>query len=188
MYTRQFAAKVAEICEYVRTHPDNGQGGLVVLDVDETVVSNVACVLGLRPRDAPAPPIAEMDPLRHVLRQTCTPFAFVTGRTNDLEDVTRADLSRAGWDGFVRLVMPAPESTQPIADFKRDARRDLATIHRLIATVGDQPTDLAGEPLGRPFLLPNPFYSVDPATGTDVAEGATQAREMNPGKNLLAPV
>jgi len=119
-----------------------------------------------------------MDPLRSVLRETSTSFAFVTGRTNDLEDVTRADLSRAGWDGFVRLVMPEPESMQPIADFKRAARRDLATTHRLIATVGDQPTDLAGEPLGRPFLLPNPFYSVDPLTGIDVATIVIQGRRI----------
>ena len=168
------ARHLRDHCTHIAKHDPNDPNDpndplCVVLDIDETVVRNLECVRGTRPRDDPAPPIPETQPLRQVLDELGIAYAFVSSRGADLEEVTRADLERSGWGGYCRLILPEThlDSAADVAAFKHHARCQIARAYTIVATVGDQVTDLLGEPLGQPFLLYNPFYRVDPLTGDD---------------------
>ena len=64
--------------------------------------------------------------------------------------------------GYARLVMvPDGRRYASAADFKAPVRAGIEQEgYRIVANVGDQPSDLAGGRAERTFLLPNPFYRI----------------------------
>ncbi len=87
---------------------------------------------------------------------------FITGRHDRVTEATRRNLIGAGYAGWSGLVMePAGRSFASAADFKAPARAAIeARGYTILATVGDQRSDLTGGHAMRGFLLPNPFYFI----------------------------
>lgn len=60
------------------------------------------------------------------------------------------------------LYMRPPDSSGPVAPYKSGARADIEEHFHvaIIASVGDQDSDLAGGHAERAFKVPNPFYFI----------------------------
>ncbi|HEV7820257.1 MAG TPA: HAD family acid phosphatase [Burkholderiales bacterium] len=104
---------------------------------------------------APAPP-----------GTACTKAAvfFVTGRTQSAEHrkSTETNLTNAGYRDWDGLYMRDPATHgQPVSEHKTKARIDIESKgFTIIANIGDQDSDLAGEHAERKFKVPNPFYFI----------------------------
>lgn len=86
---------------------------------------------------------------------------FITGRPENLREVTERNLREQGYapDGLVLF----PEGPRPAsaADFKAPQRRRLAGEgYTILFTIGDQQSDLSGGYAERTFKLPNPVYRI----------------------------
>jgi acid phosphatase len=94
---------------------------------------------------------------------------FVTGRREieykqEMPSVwTLRNLEAAGFAGVARdhLYMRDKDSTGPVSGHKTAARMDIESKgFTIIANVGDQKSDLAGEHAELTFKVPNPFYFI----------------------------
>jgi predicted secreted acid phosphatase len=86
---------------------------------------------------------------------------FITGRPVSQTDGTTRNLEAAGFHGWKHLDLRDPsESGLTRAEYKAGRRkRIVADGYRLILNVGDQWSDLNGEPKAEVSVkLPNPFY------------------------------
>jgi len=182
-YGRDLAAVDAAAARWVIAQAPQVAHPALVLDIDETSLSNWAefrandygfipggaCQrLPLGPcgflawvRAARAPALAPTLHLAQAARAAHVAIFFVTGRDEPLRAATAANLRRAGYAGWTDLILE-PARHRPYrsaADFKAPAR---AAIERrgytIVANVGDQESDLAGGHAMRGFKLPNPFY------------------------------
>ncbi len=90
------------------------------------------------------------------------PVFFITGRGEDERGWTEANLRKAGYEGWLGLIMRPPEAKdEPAATYKRRERAYLmAQGFTILASVGDQPSDLWGGCAESAFLLPDPFYRI----------------------------
>nr|WP_232220795.1 HAD family acid phosphatase [Legionella tunisiensis] len=85
---------------------------------------------------------------------------FVTGRPLSELKATRANLLRAGFNHWAGLYLRPDTYRQPsITPFKTQARKSIANQgYTVIASIGDQDSDLKGGFMQKGFKLPNPFY------------------------------
>lgn len=181
-YQRQLAIVAQRAADYIRAQAPRVSHPALVLDVDETALSNWPALLAnafgyfapgpcdrlpMGPcgwlaweNDANAPALAPILQLYGVARTNQVAVFFVTGRFEAERTVTEANLRRAGYDSWDGLFMRAAGSAAAsAADFKAPARAHIAAMgYTILANVGDQPSDLAGGFARRAFLLPNPFY------------------------------
>ncbi|MFL5332341.1 MAG: HAD family acid phosphatase [Geminicoccaceae bacterium] len=182
-YDREFAAVAAEASAWLREAAPGASHPALVLDVDETALSNWEviqandfgrfasgpCALPEGPcgwaawdqlgRSTPLSPTAE---LVEVARELGVAVYFITGRPESQRAATERNLREAGYQGFAGLDMvPDGQHFAHAADFKAPRRAVIeATGLTVIANMGDQPSDLAGGHALRTFLLPNPFYRI----------------------------
>ena len=89
---------------------------------------------------------------------------FITGRSEDEREDTTANLKAVGytqWDGLSLRATDHP-STQTVVDYKSGERKKIvAQGYKVILNVGDQMSDLNGNPQAeRSVKLPNPFYFI----------------------------
>jgi hypothetical protein len=94
---------------------------------------------------------------------------FVTGRYEDPSErvATQWNLRKEGYDSWERLYMrPKSTSNDLVSKYKTDSRKDIEKQHTIIANVGDQYSDLIGDPdndhAEKCFKIPNPFYFIGP--------------------------
>jgi len=186
-YERGLAAVAASAQAYVEAHAAGVTKPVLVLDIDETSLSNwpriVADDFGYIPSGAcnqlpkgpcgarawelkgAAPVIAPTLKLFNAARAKGIAVFFITGRDESERAATIRNLHRAGYRDWTRLIMkPVGLKVKSAADFKAPQRAKIAAAgYTIIANMGDQPSDLAG---GNPddqagqFLLPNPFYRI----------------------------
>jgi predicted secreted acid phosphatase len=186
-YERGLAAVAARAQAYVEAHAAGVENPALVLDIDETSLSNwpriVADDFGYIPSGAcnrlPKGPcgakawelkgeVPVIDPtlkLFDAARAKGLSVFFITGRDESERAATIRNLRRAGYRGWTKLIMkPVGLSMKLAADFKAPQRAKIAAQgFTIIANMGDQPSDLVG---GNPndraaqFLLPNPFYRI----------------------------
>jgi acid phosphatase len=86
---------------------------------------------------------------------------FITGRPESQKQATARNLEAAGFHGWKGLALrDAAESSIPTVAYKSGRRKQLvAQGYRIILSVGDQWSDLNGEPKAEVSVkLPNPFY------------------------------
>ncbi len=186
-YERQLAAVAAKAQAYVERHAGAVSRPALVLDIDETSLSNwpriVADDFGYIPSGAcnrlpkgpcgakawelkaGAPVIQPTLMLFNASRAKGVSVFFITGRDESERAATIRNLHRAGYRGWTRLVMkPIGLEVKSAADFKAPERAKItAAGYTIIANMGDQPSDLAGgnpDDRARQFLLPNPFYRI----------------------------
>ena len=182
-YDRDLAAALTKAAEYIEHRAPAVRMPAVVLDIDETSLSNWPeiqandfgtitggpCNLPAGPcglisweMSAKAEPIAPTLALFKTARARNVSIFFITGRNDSLRAATEANLHMAGYDGWSGLIMrPAGTSTASASDYKAPERAKIAAKgFTIIANVGDQPSDLAGGYAERAFLVPNPFYRI----------------------------
>lgn len=145
----------------------------IVLDIDETSVSNYKNMAARDFSDnkqkvdqdmmaANAPAIAPMLSLYNTaLRQHVAVF-FVTGRTESLKTPTDKNLKRAGYHDWAGLYLkPNHYKKSSASTFKTQARAAITKKgYTIIASIGDQKSDLTGGYAEKTFKLPNPYYYI----------------------------
>ena len=182
-YDRDLAAVAAAAQAYVGQRAGEVTKPALVLDIDETSLSNWPVLeaddFGYIPngpcRNLPEGPcgfvawdytmrakaIAPTLALFNAAKAKGVSVFFITGRRDSERRVTEANLRAVGYQGWAGLVMRAKDAKGSVADFKSGERARLeARGYTIIANMGDQPSDLAGGHFERGFLLPDPFYRI----------------------------
>nr|BAA19152.1 pod storage protein [Phaseolus vulgaris]BAC82457.1 pod storage protein [Phaseolus vulgaris] len=86
---------------------------------------------------------------------------FLSGRLKDKRAVTEANLKKAGYNTWEKLILKDPSnSAENVVEYKTAERAKLVQEgYRIVGNIGDQWNDLKGENRAiRSFKLPNPMY------------------------------
>jgi acid phosphatase len=86
---------------------------------------------------------------------------FITGRTEEQRAGTVRNLEAAGYTGWKGLALrKGAQKRMPTVQYKSEERRKIVDAgYRIVMSVGDQWSDLNGEPRAEISVkLPNPFY------------------------------
>lgn len=171
-YQAAMARTWASATKYVKAQLRAGKvrKPAVVLDIDETAMSNYACLddadfdpgvglavcVGGGKSVAIAPALAFY---KQMLRRKVAVF-FITGAPDSLCGGRRTNLTTQGFTGTLRLTCrPTDYQLDSLVPYKSGARRALAKQGwTILANVGDQRSDLAGGSARRTFKLVNPMY------------------------------
>ena len=146
----------------------------VVFDVDETVLSNyphmvsqdfgyVTDVWQQWVDKADAPPLEAVREVYRKARELGVAVIFITGRKAPEErEGTLHNLAIAGMGAYERILLRSDEDTAPTAAERKAVRRAQLEAEgwTIVASIGDQQSDLSGGHAERGFKLPNPFYEV----------------------------
>ena len=184
-YDREVADTLADAQSYVDARAGQINHPAVVLDIDETSLSNwpeiVANDYGYIPSgacslagpcgysawelSAQALVVAPTLRLFNQAKARNVKIFFVTGRhdTPALRDATEKNLRAVGYDGWEGLFMRPPLTNDPFANvqaFKTATRADISKKFTIIANIGDQRSDLDGGYAERTWKVPNPFYYI----------------------------
>ena len=183
-YDRDLALVANQASRWLKQRAHSVTKPALVLDIDETALSNWE-ILKLddfgRPipgpcdlktgapcgwaawdqlgRDPAIAPTLEVFKLARGLNIT---VFFITGRPESQRLATERNLAAAGYTGYQKLYM-VPEGAHfpSAADFKAPIRAEIERAgYKIIANIGDQPSDLKGGHAEKTFLLPDPFYRV----------------------------
>ena len=143
----------------------------IVLDIDETSLSNYSLLAAALFADAPAtlnlagllaisPAIKPTLAIYRYARANGIAVFFVTGRPAAINSLTESNLKSAGydkgWDGLMNKT-----SDKGTMAFKSGARAEIEKKgYTIVANIGDQESDLAGGHAEEAFKLPNPFYFI----------------------------
>jgi acid phosphatase len=163
----------AVLAERVRARKTNEHLG-IVFDIDETVLSNWKELMKLnlgfyqpledeweRSEQAEAIP-GSVGLYKQAVASGVTVF-FITGRPEAMREVTAANLRDQGMMEWKALVLRSKEEQNETAVvYKSSERRKIIEQgYTIIMSVGDQWSDLDGEPRAEVSVkLPNPFYFI----------------------------
>jgi len=176
------APSVAAVPSLVEARAQRGGKLAIVIDVDETALSNLPSLrandygfIVAGPCDLPREPcglgawigMARAEPIRPVLalarlaRDRGVDVFFLTGRPERLRAATEANLRAAGFEWTRLILKPDDLTTKSAADFKAPERKKLQDQgYTIIVNIGDQMSDLDGGFAERTYKLPNPFYFI----------------------------
>ena len=176
-YARDLARVANEVMTWIRARQSEATADerlAIVLDIDETVLSNYPHMdredFGYNPPDwiawvdqGAAPVIKEVKAIYDEARELDIAVFFLTGRSDPAEKLgTLKNLKEAGMGDYAGIYFKGAEDTAPTAAERKAIRR--AQIEEkgwtIIASVGDQVSDLVGGHTERGFKLPNPFYEI----------------------------
>lgn len=148
----------------------DGEKLAIVLDIDETVLSNLKHMremdFGYVPKlwdqwvaDADAPAIESMREVYRAARARKIAVFYLTGRKTTDQPGTERNLRATGLGGYTRIYYKPVGYPQTTEHFKTATRREITEQgYTIIANIGDQASDLAGGYAEKTFKLPNPFY------------------------------
>ena len=182
-YERGLAEEIERAATWIRERAPAVERPALVLDIDETALSNWEvieandfgrfasgpCALPEGPCGWAAwdqlgrsAPLSATVALFETARKLGVAVFFITGRPESQRAATERNLRQAGYDGFVGpFMVPDGQHFTHAAEFKAPHRAAIEQAgYTIIANVGDQPSDLAGGHAERTFLLPNPFYRI----------------------------
>ncbi|HRP02065.1 MAG TPA: HAD family acid phosphatase [Candidatus Kapabacteria bacterium] len=146
---------------------------LVIFDIDETALSNLEYELkydfGFESQSwhnwilsSQAPALKEVKRLYDTLLSRNINIAFMTGRSESQYSATLHNLKSAGYTKFDTLICKSQlYSGKKAIDYKSDVRRILSQKYNIIASVGDQWSDLDGGYTILKIKIPNPYYFLD---------------------------
>lgn len=144
----------------------------IVLDVDETTLSNIQQLRGsgycfVREDwnewvDLGTPTeLAGIRPLYDYAREHGLAVVFLSGRKQAQREDTERVLKAAGFEWDQLLLREPSEDDLTAAEFKSGRRAKLeAEGYTVVLSVGDQQSDLDGGHAEHLVLIPNPFYFV----------------------------
>lgn len=143
----------------------------IVLDIDETSLSNYNRMVrrdfsGTREQfhqdilAADATVIAPMLSLYKDASLHNVAIFFVTGRPETERTATEKNLQNAGYQRWAKLYHKPNDYNQPsVIPFKSNTRAMITKEgYTIIASIGDQYSDLKGGYAQKTFKLPNPYY------------------------------
>jgi acid phosphatase len=185
-YDRDVRRVLARATSYLKRRAPRVRRPAIVLDIDETALSNwpeiVANDFGYIPegpcdampqgpcgwrgwvKAAKAEPIGPTLGLFKIAKAKGVAVFFLTGRRDrpDEREATERNLRAAGYDSWAAVVMRLPDDRAPSAvAYKAGERAKIeAQGYRIIINIGDQQSDLDGGHADRGFLVPNPFYYI----------------------------
>jgi acid phosphatase len=152
-----------------------GEKLALVLDIDETSLSNwtqeqqddfgyVSADWNAWVAKRAAPAIAGTLRVYKEAEKDHVAVFFITGRGEAQRADTEANLKASGyttWDGLALRAKDHPR-TETTVDYKSGERKKVvAKGYRLVLNMGDQFSDLKGEPMAEHSIkLPNPFYFI----------------------------
>lgn len=168
-----------------RKSVDKDESLAVVLDIDETSLSNwtnlkandlgfikggpcfeeptLSCGFDEWILKASAPAIPQaLTFFRNVIGTKRVAVFFITGRPDSQRKATLANLDSEGFQGFAGLITRRDNAPGTVQDFKSAQRKaiEAGNQYKIIATIGDQQSDLDGGFAECPFKVPNPFYFI----------------------------
>lgn len=172
-----YEQEVARVCKDAEHYFDKVPiriNSIIIFDVDDTAVYNYHrmdkfdFIWSKQPQlvqrraveDAPAiKPVLE---LYRFLRARGFEIIFLTSRNAGQYDETYQELVKAGYTNFKELIlMPdklAFDPTIKTADWKLQARKELARKYSIVGCVGDRDADFEGGYTGYRVKLPNYLY------------------------------
>jgi len=180
----RYAAGLAMVAAEAKAHLIRraAEGGrlAIVLDVDETALSNLPVIrvndfatLSTPICDFPRDPCGivawiqqgraeaigpTLDLAREAVARGVAVF-FVTGRAEFMRAATERNLRAVGYAWTELVLKPDDLHAAKVAEFKAPARARIAAQgYTIILNMGDQQSDLDGGHAERRFKLPNPFY------------------------------
>jgi hypothetical protein len=185
-YDNELAKIVSEAQAYVEKRAGEVAKPALVLDIDETSLSNFREILAndfgfiyggacdVLPKgpcgwrawalSARAEAIAPTLALFKAARAKGVAVFFITGRRDDEEQrkATVKNLTDVGYEGWAGLSLRPPTDDNPsVVPYKSGERAKVAAQgYTIIANGGDQHSDLAGGYAERAWKLPNPFYFI----------------------------
>jgi predicted secreted acid phosphatase len=183
-YESEIAKKLAEAGDWIRKRAPEVKKAAIVLDIDETSLSNweelvandftfIASGPCAVPAQMPcgatgfdqstrATAIQPTLEVYKVAKKLGVAMFFVTGRFDEpLEkSSTELNLWKVGYEGWTKLFM-RHDHDGTVAAYKTGARKQIETDgYTIIANIGDQQSDLDGGHAERIFKVPNPFYFI----------------------------
>jgi len=145
----------------------------IVLDIDETSISNydklVAREFGgshaqihREILEANSPAIKPMQTFYETALKHGVAVFFVTGRKDSERRATEKNLKRAGYHDWSGLYLkPNNYKQASVIPFKSKTREAISRKgYTVIASIGDQYSDLKGGSAEKTFKLPNPYYYI----------------------------
>jgi len=168
------AAKAIDFLKQRTSTRKPGEKLAMVLDIDETSLSNYAYYsltdfgyesvrFDMWALSADAPPIAPTLALFNRARELGVHVFFITGRSDMQRFATEQNLLRAGYKGWEHLYLrTASDLKKTASQYKPEVREKIVRQgYKIVLNVGDQESDLAGDPQAEMSLkLPNPFYYI----------------------------
>lgn len=185
-YDAELAKVLVTAQAYVEKRAGEVAKPAVVLDIDETSLSNFAEIIaddfGFIPNgpcdklpEGPcgfeawvisgrAEAIAPTLTLYKAARAKGVAMFFITGRYENEKrrQATIENLNKVGYEGWSDLVLRPQESRgMSVTQYKSGQRAKIASAgYTIIANIGDQHSDLNGGFAERAYKLPNPFYFI----------------------------
>ncbi len=154
-------------------HRAPGEKLAVVLDIDETSLSNYAELLregyafNKQAFDAwvdtaSAPAIPGTLRLAKVAQQLDIPVFFITGRPDSETAATERDLRAQGFTWQQLTLRPDSTKGETVIQYKSGVRAQIAAQgYKIVLNVGDQWSDLKGAPAAEfSVKYPNPYYLI----------------------------
>lgn len=145
----------------------------IVLDVDETSLTNYHQIhqdhfafdrerMEQYQLRAVAPPIPPVLRLYRQARSAGVSVFFVTGRPQSECPATSKNLQRAGYHRWTALFCRAThDRARSAIPYKKEVRKVITDRgYHIIASIGDQWSDLRGGYTEKGFKLPNPYYHI----------------------------
>lgn len=176
-YEKELTAVIKKAHQYIlarssqKTTQPSTEKLAIVLDIDETSLSNyphmvsrhfVANKKQLHQEilAADAPPLkATLALYNDAIKRGIAVF-FVTGRHQSERRPTELNLQQAGYKNWTGLFLkPTHYHLPSIVPFKSSARQAITKKgYTIIASIGDQLSDISGGFTEKGFKLPNPYY------------------------------
>jgi predicted secreted acid phosphatase len=176
-YLKEFKQTVAKAKAYLKKRlfenkvANKPQKLAIVLDIDETSLSNYDYMvkrdfggtketIHKEESQGDAPVIKPMLELYNYAHKNNIAVFFVTGRRENQRNITVSNLKLAGYGGWQGLYLrPDDYQQKSIIPFKTTARRNIeAQGYEIIASLGDQNSDIKGGYTEKGYKLPNPYY------------------------------
>ncbi|MBL7480522.1 HAD family acid phosphatase [Legionella bononiensis] len=177
LYYKDLENKIKQAQQYIidqakiHKHDKSSKKLALVLDIDETSLSNYDKMVkrnfvGTKEEihqeimAANAVVIKPMLDLYNTALKHNIKVFFVTGRHESERDATRKNLINAGYKKWSGLYLRPNNYPYPsIIPFKSKARETITNQgYTIIASIGDQFSDIRGGYAEKGFKLPNPFY------------------------------
>jgi acid phosphatase len=172
-YSQDLDRVAARAARYLRRQVPGAERPAMVLDIDETSLSNWPYEVDSNfcydsqefnawVERAEAEPIAGVLELYRIAHSLEVAVFFVTGRHPDQREATETNLRAVGFESWEGLDMrPRNDGESSASVFKTAVRRRITDEgYTILVSVGDQHSDLAGGYAQRTYKLPNPFYEV----------------------------
>ena len=168
------AAKAIAFLEKRTEHAPTSSKLALVLDIDETTLSNYeemertgfaydAKAFSAWEQEAAAPAIVGTLRLYKVARKLGVAVFFLTGRAEGERAATERDLRAQGFDSWQELILRSPAEAHMTALAYKSAERGriVREGYTLVVNVGDQWSDLRGNPEAEYSVkYPNPYYLI----------------------------